>query len=90
MSDKHASSGRAPKAGKSAAQAAGPATADEPTTRSWYLGAATANELSEVCNELFFDLRGTVPKYEILSLLIHEGLKNKERVRRRLLAQRNE
>ncbi|QXV63522.1 hypothetical protein [Amycolatopsis sp. TNS106] len=58
--------------------------ANELTTRSWYLPKDVADDLSAACDELFYDLRGAVPKYRILSELIREGLKHKSKVRQRL------
>ncbi|MFE5565974.1 hypothetical protein ACFQ68_13390 [Amycolatopsis japonica] len=70
------------KRGKQPATSSGPA--DEPTTRSWYLARSVAEELSEACDELFYDLRGAIPKHVILSHLIREGLRHKTKVREKL------
>jgi len=72
----------APKGRKQPAAPSGPAT--EPTTRSWYLARDVAEELSEACDELFYDLRGVIPKHVILSHLIREGLRHKAKVREKL------
>uniref|UniRef100_UPI003F49175B hypothetical protein n=1 Tax=Amycolatopsis sp. CA-293810 TaxID=3239926 RepID=UPI003F49175B len=74
-------SGSAPKNKK---QPVPSGSASEPTTRSWYLAREVAEELSEACDELFYDLRGVIPKHVILSHLIREGLRHKAKVREKL------
>lgn len=54
------------------------------TTRSWYLHLDVANDLSSACDTLYFDLRGTREKAEILGVLIRVGLNNMAKVRKQL------
>jgi hypothetical protein len=54
------------------------------TTRSWYLPHEVANDLSAAAEALYFDLRGSREKSEILGVLIRVGLNNMARVRKQL------
>jgi hypothetical protein len=54
------------------------------TTRSWYLPHAVANDLAAAADGLYFDLRGSREKAEILGVLIRVGLNNLPKVRKQL------
>ncbi|MEU4807412.1 hypothetical protein [Actinosynnema sp. NPDC023587] len=54
------------------------------TTRSWYLPHTVADSLSQACEQLYFDLRGTKEKSEILGVLIMTGVDNMAKVRKKL------
>lgn len=54
------------------------------TTRSWYLPHDVADDLSSAAETLYFDLRGSREKSEILGVLIRFGLNNLPRARKHL------
>lgn len=49
--------------------------------RSWYLSAGTVDALNSAVNDMFHDLRGTVPKYVIIAELVAAGIAQSADVR---------
>ena len=53
-------------------------------TRSWYLPEDIANALAAAADELYYDLRGKVPKHAVLAALIAAGIDQTATVREKL------